>query len=117
MAIHTIASAIRTDRAIASGGRSVNDRAAAGAPIMRLKISSVPTTGTVIAVASASTSKKAISIPKVLMPRALATSGRTDESMSGRYRTTMAQMQRPARIAVGANSLGLMPSTSPNSSE
>ncbi len=90
---------------------------AAGAPIIRLKINSVPTTGTVIVVARASTARNSISMRKRLTPRASPTSGRTEESISGRYNTATARIQRPPRIAVGAISFGLIPSTSPNSSE
>ena len=63
-------SAIATDSAIAGRGLSVNERAAAGGPIIRLKISSVPTTGTVIVVASASTARKESSIAEGARPRA-----------------------------------------------
>ena len=51
-----------TDRPMASSGRSVNDRAAAGGPIIRLKISRAPTTGSAMLVASATTTRKHISI-------------------------------------------------------
>jgi SulP family sulfate permease len=49
MASQTVASANTTDKATAIDGRFVKDRAAAGGPIMRLKIRRAPTTGTVIA--------------------------------------------------------------------
>ena len=62
----------------------MNERAAAGGPIIRLKISSVPTTGTVIVVASATTARNASCMRKVPMPRASATSGSSEESISGR---------------------------------
>lgn len=62
MAAQTVVNAIPTDRPIAIGGLLVNERAAAGGPIMRLKMSRAPTTGTVIAVANATTTKNAISI-------------------------------------------------------
>ena len=53
MAAQTVTSAIATDRVIATGARSVNERAAAGGPIMRLNMRRAPTTGSVIAVARA----------------------------------------------------------------
>ena len=62
----------------------VNARAAAGGPIIRLKMSAVPTTGTVIVVASATSSRKPSSMPNGAMPRAWALSGSTEESSSGR---------------------------------
>src|SRR5580700_6006644 len=117
IAAHTTISAIATDRAIATSGRSVNERAAAGAPIIRLKISSVPTTGTVIVLARASTARNSISIRQRLTPRASPASGRTEEIISGRYSAATARMQRAPRIAVGTMSLLEMPSTSPNRSE
>ena len=45
---------------MASSGLLVRDRAAAGGPIMRLKISRAPVTGTVMVVARATTIRKAI---------------------------------------------------------
>ena len=54
----TVTSAMTTDRVIARPGRAVSDRAAAAGPIIRLNISSAPTTGTVIEVASAITTRK-----------------------------------------------------------
>ena len=65
----------------------MRDRAAAGGPIIRLKISRAPTTGTVMAVARATTMRKQISIRWLRMPFASAISGTTEESMSGRYKT------------------------------
>ena len=47
---------------MARSGLLVRDRAAAGGPIMRLKISRAPTTGTVMAVARATTMRKHISM-------------------------------------------------------
>src|SRR5579875_613514 len=117
MATHTVTKAKATDRPIASSGRLVNDRAAAGGPMSRLKISSEPTTGTAIVVTSATTARKARSISRGLTPRAWATSGVTDDSMSGRYNTTIATMHTAAISAVGPSLLVDTPRTSPKSSE
>src|SRR5579875_1896511 len=81
---HTVARAIATDRAIATPGRAVTARAAAAGPIIRLNISSAPTTGTVIEVASAITTRKYTSVLRVDTPPASATSGSAEVSMSGR---------------------------------
>ena len=69
---------------MATSGRAVNDRAAAGGPIIRLKINSAPTTGTVMAVARAMTIRKADSIRWLRTRLASAISGTTEESMRGR---------------------------------
>src|ERR1022692_192077 len=106
-----------TDKAIARIGLSVNDRAAPGGPIIRLKISSAPTTGSVMLVASATTTRKYISIRRLRTPRTSASSGITDVSRSGRKRTMMAPTQSAPNPAIGAMSLALTPSTSPNSSD
>ena len=75
-----------TDSPMASNGRSVSDRAAAGGPIIRLKISSAPTTGSVMLVASGDDHQEQhISIRPARNPRASASSGITEESSSGRY--------------------------------
>ncbi len=58
MEIQTVTSAMTTERASAVPGRAVTERAAAAGPIIRLNISSAPTTGTVIEVASAITTRK-----------------------------------------------------------
>jgi hypothetical protein len=42
IAAHTVARAIATERRTATGGRAVKERAAAGGPIMRLKMSKRP---------------------------------------------------------------------------
>ncbi len=62
-------------------------------------------------------SRNTISIRAELTPRASATSGMADESISGRKMTPMARMLAAPRIAIGSNSSGLTPNTSPNSSE
>ena len=62
MALQTVTSAMATESPMAGRGRSVNARAAAGGPIIRLKIRKAPTTGTVMAVATARTTKKHISM-------------------------------------------------------
>ena len=62
MAAHAVSSARPMERTTAGTGRATKARAAAGGPIMRLKISSAPTTGTVTVVAAATTSRKAISM-------------------------------------------------------
>ena len=46
MPAHTVTKAMPTDRAIARAGLGVSDLAAAAGPIIRLNISSAPTTGT-----------------------------------------------------------------------
>ena len=53
MPAQTVARAITTASPIAWPGRLVNDRAAAAGPIIRANMSSAPTTGTVMDVASA----------------------------------------------------------------
>src|SRR5258708_13507235 len=106
-----------TDSSMATGGRLVMDRAAAGGPIIRLKISKAPTTGTVIAVASATTTRKHISMRWLRMPLASPISGTTEESISGRYSTVIATMQTTPRAATGTTSVVLTPSTSPNTLE
>src|SRR5579871_3713777 len=83
MATHTVKRANATDSPIANEGRSVNERAAAGGPIKRLKIRRVPTTGTAIVVTSATTTRKARSIRRGLTPRAAAMSGETEDNSSG----------------------------------
>src|SRR5215470_9307176 len=90
MAAHTVTSAIATDSATARTGRAVTDRAAAAGPIIRLNISSAPTTGTVMLVASAMTSRNASSIRREDTPRASATSGSAEDSINGRNMTTIA---------------------------
>ena len=80
-------------------------------------MSRAPTTGTVIAVASATTSRKQISIRWLRMPFASAISGTTEESMRGRYRMITAAMQGAPRAATGSNSVVLTPRTSPKSRE
>ena len=75
MPIQTVTSAMATDRVIASIGRAVSDLAAAAGPIIRLNISRAPTTGTVMLVARAITSRNASSIRRADTPRASATSG------------------------------------------
>jgi len=62
MAIQTMTSAMTTESSIARTGRLVRDLAAAGGPVIRLKISSAPTTGTVTAVARATMIRKTISM-------------------------------------------------------
>src|SRR5579875_542998 len=84
------ARAIATDSASATPGRAVTDRAAAAGPIIRLNISRAPTTGTVIDVARAITTRKYISTARGDTPRAAATSGIADVSMSGRNPAPMA---------------------------
>jgi hypothetical protein len=84
MPIQTVASAMPTARAMACPGRLVNDLAAAAGPIISANMSSAPTTGTVMLVASAITIRKHSSIRRVLTPRASATSGSVEASSSGR---------------------------------
>src|SRR5947209_5292787 len=84
IAAQIVATARAADAASAMPGLLVTDRAAAGGPIIRLKISNAPTTGTVIAVARARISRNAVSIRRPPAPLAAATSGSTDDSSSGR---------------------------------
>jgi len=69
---------------MASSGLLVSERAAAGGPIIRLKISKAPTTGSVMLVASATVTRNSSSIRRPRMPRAALTSGASDDSSSGR---------------------------------
>ena len=73
-----------TDSTIARTGRLVRHRAAAGGPIIKLKISNAPTTGTVMVVVRATIRRKQISMRYPRMPLASATSGTIEDSMSGR---------------------------------
>src|ERR1700722_17864236 len=107
--------AITVERAIANPGLVVSARAAAGGPIIRLKISVVPTTGTVMVVASATSSRNATSILNGLKPWVL--SGSTDASSSGRQSVASTTRQTTVSAIVGHSSELLTPSTSPNSSE
>ena len=102
MPAHTVTSAMITDRAIARAGLAVSDLAAAAGPIIRLNISSAPTTGTVMLVASAMTSKNASSIRRAGTPRASATSGSAEENISGRNMTTMAATETAPSIKMGS---------------
>ena len=106
-----------TEAATAGPGRRSSDRAAAGGPIIRLKISSAPTTGSVMLVARATTTRKAISTRPARVPRASASSGITEVSSSGRNSTPTARMLTAAITATGAISFALTPRTSPNSKE
>ena len=117
MPIHTVTSAMTTDRVMASTGRAVSERAAAAGPIIRLNISSAPTTGTVMLVARAMTSRNARSMRAVRRPRAAATSGSAEDSMSGRNMTAMATRLTRPKPRMGSTSPALTPNTSPNSSE
>ena len=117
IADHTVPSAMSTDRPIAVNGLLVNERAAAAGLIRRLKMSRAPTTGTAIVVVSATTSRKTTSMRPLPTPRASATSGITDENISGRYTSKTAAMQTTPITAIGMSSLLLTPSTSPKSSE
>src|SRR5487761_1250596 len=117
MATHTVTRARVTDRATADSGRLVNERAAAGGPMSRLKMSSDPTTGTAMVVVRAMTPKKARSMRALRMPLASAASGTTEASSRGRYSTATADMHTTAMAAGGRISLLATPSTSPNSSE
>ena len=65
-------------------GLRVSDPAVAAGPIIRLNIKSTPTTGTVIVAASATTSRKPVSMRWAPTPRASATSGAIEVSISGR---------------------------------
>jgi len=117
MPIQTVASAMPMARAMACPGRLVNDRAAAAGPIISANISSAPTTGTVMLVASAITMRKHSSIRRVLTPRASATSGSADASSSGRYSSAITATPIAPSAAIGSSTLDPIPNTSPNSSE
>src|SRR5215831_10307383 len=113
----TVTSAMTTERVMAKAGLAVSDLAAAAGPIIRLNISSAPTTGTVMLVASAITSKNASSIRRAGTPRASATSGSADDSISGRNMTTIAATDTAPSTRIGSTWSALTPNTSPNSSE
>jgi hypothetical protein len=117
MPAHTVIKAMATERAIARAGLAVSDLAAAAGPIIKLNISSAPTTGTVMLVARAMTSRNASSIRRARTPRASATSGSAEENISGRNMTTMAATETAPRIKMGSTWSALTPNTSPNSSE
>jgi putative phosphoribosyl transferase len=117
MPIQTVASAMPMASAMACPGRLVNDRAAAAGPIISANMSSAPTTGTVMLVASAITIRKHNSIRRVLTPRASATSGSADASSSGRYSSAITATLTAPSAAIGSSTLDPIPNTSPNSSE
>ena len=73
-----------TDPAMATPGLSVKQRAAAGGPIISVKIKRAPTTGTVIVVAQARTTRKAMSVRWGWMPLAVAISGAIELSIRRR---------------------------------
>jgi hypothetical protein len=95
----------------------VNDRAAAAGPIISANMSSAPTTGTVMLVASAITIRKHNSIRRVLTPRASATSGSAEASSSGRYSSAITATLTAPSAAIGSSTLDPIPNTSPNNSE
>src|SRR5487761_1469570 len=111
MPAHTQTGASQTERARARAGLAVTDRAAAAGPIIRLNISSAPTTGTVIDVARAITTRNTSSIRSGESPRAAATSGIADVSSSGRNSTTKASTETAPRPAIGSTSAELTPKT------
>ena len=92
-----------TARLMASTGRAVSERAAAAGPIIRLNISSAPTTGTVMLVARAMTSRKPSSIQRADTPRASATSGSAEDSSSGRNMTMMAAIDTAPSTRMGSD--------------
>src|SRR5579875_628454 len=102
---------------MAARGSATSSRAAAGGPTMRLNMSSAPTTGTVMAVARATTTRKARSMGRVRSPRASATWGRAEDNRRGRYRKARAIRHPPARAAVGTSWDVLTPSSSPKRRE
>ena len=106
-----------TERVIASTGLAVRDLAAAAGPIIRANISRAPTTGTVMLVASAMTSRNASSIRRADTPRASATSGIAEDSINGRNMTMIAAIDTTPSTMIGTTSPVLTPNTSPNSSE
>src|SRR5260370_26385427 len=117
MPVQTVTSARTPERAIARTGLAVSDLAAAAGPIIRLNISSAPTTGTVMLVARAMTSRNPSSIRRDDTPRASATSGSAEDSISGRNMTVIAAMDTRPSTTMGSTSPWLTPNTSPNSSE
>jgi hypothetical protein len=84
MAAQVSTAAMTTDSAIARPGRAVRDRAAAGGPIIRLKISRAPTTGRVMLVAMARMTRNSSSTRAARTPRASPDSGASEDSSSGR---------------------------------
>src|SRR5260370_31838125 len=117
MPAQTVTSAMTTDRVIARPGRAVSDLAAAAGPIIRLNISSAQTLGTVMLGARAMTSRNTSSIRRAGTPRASATSGSAEDSISGRNMTTIAATDTAPSARMGSTSSVLTPNTSPNSSE
>ncbi len=73
-----------TDSPIATSARSLKDLAAAGGPIMSVKINSAPTTGTVMVVAQARITRKMSSSRCGFSPWAAAISGAIDDINKGR---------------------------------
>src|SRR5438874_1673355 len=96
MPAHTVTSAMATDRAIARAGRAVSDLAAAAGPIIRLNISSAPTTGTVMLVARAMTSRNTSSIRRAGTPRP----GQREHGQAGER--VEAEQAGPGRAGEGA---------------
>ena len=109
--------AMTTEPISAAPGRSVTHRAAAGGPIISEKMRRAPTTGTVMVVAQATTTRNAISVRWGRSPRASAISGTMEVSISRRYRTPMARTHTSPRTATGTIWLELTPRISPKSSE
>lgn len=104
------------ESAIASSGRAVSDRAAAGGPIIRLKISNAPTTGRAMLVARATTTRNAVSVRFPRIPRASPRSELIELSSSGRYSSTTAARLAAASAATGATDPAAIPRIWPKSS-
>src|ERR1017187_3892333 len=115
MESHTVMSANAIDSAMAREGRDDNSRAAAGGPVIKEKVSRAPTTGTVNAVDSASTTRNTVSISVALTPRASASSGATEVKTRGRKSATSATTQTTPRTTTGTISLRETPRISPKS--
>ena len=116
IAAQTITTASPAESSIALSGRSVSARAADAGPTIRLKTSSVPTTGTAIAVASATTPRNRTSIRRAETPIVSAISGETELRSSGRNSTTTSAIETELSANNGQRSALLTPRISPNRS-
>jgi hypothetical protein len=117
MATHTVTSASATETATAAAGRRAMNRAAEGGPIIKLNTKSAPTTGSARVVAAPTERRNQVSTFSGLTPRAAASSGATEVSISRRYMTTMRARQATAIAPVGRSSPVPAASGSPNKSE
>jgi hypothetical protein len=79
---HTVIRPSAPETAIARAGRSVTKRAVAGGPIMRLKTSKAPTTGSAIVVTTPTARRNNSSMRAGLTPRTDASSGAIELSIN-----------------------------------